>query len=33
MGGNLSPDTVHVIVIMIKCEDEEFMVKLMLVQY
>ena len=33
MGGNLSQDTVHVISRMVKCEDEEFMVKLMPVQH
>ena len=33
MGGNLSQDTVHVIARMVKCEDEEFMVKLMPVQH
>ena len=33
MGGNLSQDTVHVIVRMVKCEDEELMVKLIPVQH
>ena len=33
MGGNLSQDTVHVIARMVKCEDEELMVKLMPVQH
>ena len=33
MGGNLSQDTVHVIARMVKCEEEEFMVKLMPVQH
>ena len=33
MGGNLSKDTVHVIARMVKCEDEELMVKLMPVQH
>ena len=33
MGGNLSQDTVHVIARMVRCEDEEFMVKLMPVQH
>ena len=33
MGGNLSKDMVHVIARMVKCEDEEFMVKLMPVQH
>ena len=32
MGVNLSQDTVHVIVRMVNCEDEEFMVKLIPVQ-
>ena len=32
MGGNLSKDTVHVIARMVKCEDEELIVKLMPVQ-
>ena len=33
MGGNLSQDTVHVIARMVKCEDEELIVKLMPVQH
>ena len=33
MGGNLSKDMVHVIARMVKCEDEELMVKLMPVQH
>ena len=32
MGGSLSQDTVHITARMIKCEDEEYMVKLMAVQ-
>ena len=33
MSGNLSKDTVYVIARMVKCEDEELMVKLMPVQH
>ena len=33
MGGSLSQDTVHVFARMVKCEDEELMVKLMPVQH
>ena len=33
MGGNLSQDTVHVIARMVKCGDEELIVKLMPVQH
>ena len=33
MGSNLSKDTVHVIARMVKCEDEELMVKLMPVKH
>ena len=33
MGGHLSKDTVHVILRMVKCEDEELMVKLIPVQH
>ena len=33
MCGNLSKDTVHVVARMVKCEDEELMVKLIPVQY
>ena len=32
-GGNLSQDTVHLIARMVKYDDEELMVKLMLVQH
>ena len=33
MGGNLSKDTVHVIARIVKCENEQLMVKLMPVQH
>ena len=33
MGGNLSQDTVHVLARMVKCEDGEFIVKLMPAQH
>ena len=33
MCGNLSKDTMHVVARMVKCEDEELMVKLIPVQY
>ena len=33
MGGNLSHNMVHVIARTVKCEDEEFMIKLMPVQH
>ena len=33
MGGNLSKDMAHIIARIVKCEDEELMVKLMLVQH
>ena len=33
MGGNLSKDMAHVIARMVKCEDEELMVKLIPVQH